>query len=462
MKAENIRQQFKHGQLDAGDIAKLFAHGEITPLAFTEACLAAAQQTRGIFITLTPERARQEASEATLRWQQGIPRSDLDGLPVVWKDLFDVANTPTTAGSATREDIAPAKADAALVYSLTQAGLITLGKTNLSEFAFSGVGINPAFGTAVLSSRHGTEHVPGGSSSGSARAVAEGLACYAFGTDTAGSVRIPAAFNGIIGYRASRLRYSDEGVFPLATSLDTLGPLCRSVRDAQALDKILCKAQETHFVKPVFIADTSLFDAAEGPVRENGYRCLEQLESGGFRVDRRPVAAFHAALAWIAEHGWPGAVEAFQLHAALLASAAAKKMDPFIRMRLTASAGISPSVLAHFLRERPAWQQAISDELAGAVLITPTVNHTAPLFSALNDPAEFTRINSATLRLTMPGSLLDMPGIALPGGTATNGLFTSLTLSLPRGEDCRLLMAARSAADVLAQGNQTRADFSAR
>lgn len=448
MNAETIRQQFQQGQIDACDIAALFAQQQLTPLAFAECCIAAAQQSQGIFISLTPERALQEAAAATFRWQQGAPLSALDGIPVAWKDLFDIANTRTTAGSATRKQAIPASSDAALVTSLSQAGLVNIGKTNLSEFAFSGLGINPAFGTPLIIARDGSEHVPGGSSSGSARAVAEGLACFALGTDTAGSVRIPAAFSGIIGYRASRKRYNESGVFPLAASLDTLGPLCRSVRDVRALDEILCGGVEVENVTPYFIADTSLFDQTSPAVRDQSYRALERLEAKGYRVERRPLLTFHAALSWIAKQGWPGAVEAFQLHASLLSSPDAEKMDPFIRIRLAASGQLSTTVLDDFLQQRVEWQKAITDELAGAVLITPTVAHTAPLFPPLHDAAAFANTNSATLRLTMPGSLLDMPGVALPSGQTDDGLFTSLLFSLPAGEDGRLLMAARHAADT--------------
>lgn len=458
MRAEIVRQQLQHGQLDACAIAALFARGEITPLAFTDACLAAAQRASAIFITLTPERAREEAAAATRRWQRGAPLSAFDGIPVAWKDLFDVAHTRTTAGSALRQHAPLAHQDAPLVARAAQAGMVTLGKTNLSEFAFSGLGLNPTFGTPRLRTADGSEHAPGGSSSGAARAIAEGLVCVALGTDTGGSIRIPAAFSGVVGYRASRGRYDDRGVFPLAASLDTLGPLCRSVRDAQTLDAIWC-GPNAAFAPPHFVADTVLLDQCEAPVRENGYFALAQLEAAGFRVSYRAVTAMHSALAWIADNGWPGAVEAFQLHADVLASPQAEKMDPLVRQRLLDSGRLSPEVLSTFLQHRMQWQHALADELAGAVLITPTVAHTAPLLSPLQDAATFAQTNRATLRLTMPGSLLDMPGVALPSGGAETGLFTSLLLSLPSGEDARLLAAANAAAAVLMPGNPAQRDF---
>ncbi|MCE0491851.1 amidase [Pantoea sp. Mb-10] len=458
MRAEIIRQQFQHGQLDACALAALFARGEITPLAFTEACLAAAQRASAIFITLTPERAREEAAAATLRWQCGAPLSVFDGVPVAWKDLFDVAHTRTTAGSALRQHAPFAGVDAPLVARAARAGMVTLGKTNLSEFAFSGLGLNPTFGTPWLRTPAGSERAPGGSSSGAARAIAEGLVCIALGTDTGGSVRIPAAFSGVVGYRASRGRYEDGGVFPLAASLDTLGPLCRSVRDAQTLDAILCGSAEPPLGAPHFVADTALLDQCDAPVRENGYRALAQLEAAGFRIAYRAVKAMHNALAWIADNGWPGAVEAFQLHADALASPQAEKMDPFVRQRLIDSGRLSPTVLSTFLQHRMQWQRALANELAGAVLITPTVAHTAPLLSPLHDAETFAQTNRATLRLTMPGSLLDMPGVALPSGGADTGLFTSLLFSLPSGEDARLLAAANAAAAVLMPGNPAQCD----
>ena len=462
MNAENIRYQFQLGQLDACDIAALFCQGSLTPSAFIEVCLAAAERSSNIFITLTHERAREEAAASTLRWRQGRPLSALDGIPVVWKDLFDLAGTRTTAGSATRLQVPEASEDAGMVIRLTQAGMVNMGKTNLSEFAFSGLGINPLFGTPVVCSRRSTEHVPGGSSSGSACAVSAGLACFAIGTDTAGSIRIPAAFNGVIGYRASRHRYTDSGVFPLAASLDTLGPLCRSVRDARELDVILCGTTDEAFSTPRFIADPVLLDSADAAVREKGYRCLALLAASGFTVDFRPVHSFHRALAWIAEHGWPGAIEAFRLHADLLNSPAAEKMDPFIRRRLEDSGQLSPSLLDDFLQQRTAWQCAMAAELDGAILVTPTVAHVAPLYQPLiADATAFAKTNIATLRLTMPGSLLDMPGVAFPAGTDTDALYTSLLFSLPAGEDRRLLMAASAVANVLAPRRAAGADFSA-
>ena len=440
---ETVRQLYIQGQIDALGISALYAQHRLSPLAFTEACLTAAENAPSVFISLTPARAREEAEASMQRWRQGQPLSPLDGIPVAWKDLFDLQGCQTTAGSATRQHVSPARQDAPVVARCAAAGMVTIGKTNLSEFAFSGLGLNPAFGTPVIRSSAGSLHAPGGSSSGAGRAIAEGLACIAFGTDTGGSIRIPAAFSGITGYRASRCRYAMDAVFPLARSLDTLGPLCRSVRDAIALDDILCGPDTTAFPEPRFRVDDALLMTCQPAVRDNGLRMLDRLDAAGFAIDRQPLTAFTQALDWIAEKGWPGGREAWLLHRLLLASPDAERMDARVRERLLAASEQDPAVLDTFLTQRQQWQQALAAELAGAILITPTVAHTAPeLGPLMQDSALFAQTNVATLRLTMPGSLLDMPGIALPSGIDDRGLHTSLLFSLPAGEDRRLLHAA--------------------
>ncbi|MFZ1874569.1 MAG: amidase [Chania sp.] len=434
---------------DARYFTERFHQGTLTPSELTEQALTLAESMPEVFISLTPERARREAAEATRRWQCGAPLSPLDGIPIAWKDLFDLAGSLTTAGSATRLNAPLATLDAALVARLQSAGMVSLGKTNLSEFAYSGLGLNPHFGTPAIYDRQGVAHAPGGSSSGSACAVAHGVVPIALGTDTAGSIRIPAAFNGLVGYRSSSPRYSRHGVFPLAQSLDTLGPICRSVRDAVTLDQLLTGASST----PTAVALRGLVlrvdeeilndDRVEPSVRQNLLNMLSQLTAAGVLIDRRPVAALHHSLQWIAQQGWPGAVEALTLHRTLLESPQAAQMDARVRTRLMAAKALPADLLPRFLQQRAGWQQQMRTELNGAVLVTPTVAHVAPALAPLENDAElFAQTNLATLRLTMPGSLLDMPGITLPTGQDANGLATSLLLSLPNGDDQRLLSLA--------------------
>ena len=436
---------------DATSMAEDFASGRSDPVQALEQTLAKASQSAGVFICLTADRARREAQASAARWRAGQPLSVLDGVPLAWKDLFDVAGSITTAGAAYRRNATAALLDASSVGLLCRAGMVSVGKTNLSELAYSGLGLNPHFGTPH--NPHGSDQprIPGGSSSGSAVAVAAGIVPIAMGTDTAGSIRIPSAFNGLVGYRSSSRRYSRDGVFPLAHTLDSLGPLTRSVRDALAIDDVLHGRRQTHTARSLK-GQRFVFaqQEAEPAVRNNLQSAVEQLKAQGALIDERECPAFQATLDLIQHHGWLGSFEAFALHQALLDSPDAAQLDPRVRRRLEAARSLPASQLLHLLDARRRLQQQLVDDLDGAILITPTVAHVAPALAPLEaDDDLFVNTNLATLRLTMPGSLLDMPGVTLPSGFDAQGLPTGLLLSAPVGEDARLLRAALSVESVL-------------
>jgi len=436
---------------DAITLAESFATGESDPVQALDAAMAKSATVDHVFISLCPQRARREARASAERWKAGQPLSALDGVPIAWKDLFDVSGSVTTAAAAVRRDVSPALLDATTVGLLSRAGLVCVGKTNLSEFAYSGLGLNPHFGTPI--NPHGMDQprIPGGSSSGSAVAVAAGIVPIAMGTDTAGSLRIPAAFNGLVGFRSSCKRYNRDGVFPLAHTLDSVGPLTRSVRDLLAIDDILrARTQPTSSVprslagQRFWVDEAVIFDPrTEHAVRDNLMRSLTLLKNAGALIDLRPSPAFQATLTLIEQQGWLGAAEAFALHQPLLDSDAAQQLDPRVRRRLEAARQLPASQLISLYSARERLQQQLTDELDGAFLITPTVAHVAPPLSALEaDDALFVKTNLATLRLTMPGSLLNLPGVSLPTGLDAAGLPTALLISAPAGEDSRLLRAA--------------------
>ncbi len=440
--------------LDATSMAEDFASGRSDPVHALDQVLEQASRSAGVFIALTPERARREAQASAARWQAGQPLSVFDGVPLAWKDLFDVAGSITTAGAAYRRNAPAALLDAPSVGLLCRAGVVSVGKTNLSELAYSGLGLNPHFGTPH--NPHGTDQprIPGGSSSGSAVAVAAGIVPIAMGTDTAGSIRIPAALNGLVGYRSSSRRYSRDGVFPLSHTLDSLGPLTRSVRDALAIDDLLNGRAQRHRARSLngqrFVLEQGTLEGIEPAVRNNLLRAVDQLKAAGALVEVRPCATFQSTLDLIKHHGWLGAFEAFALHEALLDSPDAQQLDPRVRRRLEAARNLPASQLLHLTDARRRLQHQMIDDLDGAVLITPTVAHVAPALAALQaDDDLFVSTNLATLRLTMPGSLLDMPGVSLPSGRDALGLPTGLLLSAPTGEDARLLRAALSVESVL-------------
>ncbi|MBY8948112.1 amidase [Pseudomonas sp. SH10-3B] len=439
---------------DATSLAEDFASGRSDPVQVLEQALDQASRSTRVFISLTAERARREAEASAARWRAGQPLSVFDGVPLAWKDLFDVAGSITTAGAAYRRHAPAALLDAPSVGLLCRAGMVSMGKTNLSELAYSGLGLNPHFGTPH--NPHGTDQarIPGGSSSGSAVAVAAGIVPIAMGTDTAGSIRIPAALNGLVGYRSSSRRYSRDGVFPLAHTLDSLGPLTRSVRDALAIDDLLHGRSQRHSARSLkgqrFVLEQGVLADVEPAVRNNLLRAVERMKAQGALIDERESTAFQATLNLIKHHGWLGAFEAFALHQALLDSADAEQLDPRVRRRLEAARALPASQLIHLTEARRRLQQQLLDELDGAILITPTVAHVAPALAPLEaDDELFVNTNLATLRLTMPGSLLDMPGVSLPSGVDALGLPTGLLLSAPSGEDARLLRAALSVETAL-------------
>ncbi len=437
--------------LDATAMAETFASGSGDPVQALEHALAMAEQVDHVFISLCIDRARREARASAARWKAGQPLSRFDGVPLAWKDLFDVAGSVTSAAAAVRRNVSASLLDATSVGLLTRAGMVSVGKTNLSEFAYSGLGLNPHFGTPH--NPHGTDQprIPGGSSSGSAVAVASGIVPIAMGTDTAGSIRIPAAFNGLVGFRSSCKRYSRDGVFPLAHTLDSLGPLTRSVRDVLTIDDILRGRSQATSLVPRSLAgqrfwadEAVIFDERVEPaVRDNLMRCLSRLKHAGALIDLRPSPVFQATLKLIEQQGWLGSAEAFALHQPLLDSEAADQLDPRVRRRLEAARSFPASRLINLYSAREALQQQLIDELDGAILITPSVAHVAPPLAPLETDDElFVRTNLATLRLTMPGSLLNLPGVSLPCGRDAQGMPTGLLLSAPPGEDSRLLRAA--------------------
>jgi aspartyl-tRNA(Asn)/glutamyl-tRNA(Gln) amidotransferase subunit A len=384
-------------------------------------------------------------------------------VPVAWKDLFDVAGTVTTAGSAVFAAHAAAAQDAPLVAAGARAGMVCIGKTNLSEFAYSGLGLNPHFGTPTNPAVAAGTRVPGGSSSGAAIAVACGVVPIAIGTDTGGSIRIPSAFNGLVGYRPSTSRYSREGVVGLSETLDTLGPLTHSVADCLAFDAIVRpRAAVAPLSGPVklaglrFVVDPSLFEryAVTKAVAANLVQFVSQLEQAGATIETRALATLAAVAKTIREDGWIGALEAFALHRALLDSPDAARIDARVRTRLEASRAIPPGRREMLLARRKELIASFSEELAGASLIAPTAAFGAPELAAVAaDPELFARVNLQTLALTMPGSFLDTPAFAMPSGFDTDGLPTSVQIMRPQGDDDALFEVVTAIAGVAKQAH---------
>lgn len=442
-------------------LSVLLQSGALDPVDLMEETLAAiaGHPDQAIFTTVTAARARAEALASRKRLAEGRSRGVLEGVPLAWKDLFDIEGLPTTAGARVLKDGAPAEKDAAVVHALAGAGMVSVGRVNMSEFAFSGLGINPHFGTPRNpASPQGEHRIPGGSSSGSGVAVAAGLVPVSIGTDTGGSVRIPAAFNGIVGYKATRGRYSMDGVFPLAKSLDSLGLLCHTVQDAVLVDAAMrgvpaadalprLNAANLAFVIP----ETVVFDGAEPAVVTAFEAAVRQLSRAGARIRRAAFPEFSAIFDLMARHGALVTAEAFVLHHARITGPQAAGMDPRVVKRTLLGENISLSDYVETLAARERLIATFEARLEPAELVlSPTLPHVAPALQPLLDDEDlFFQMNGKTLRNTLIGNFLDWCGISLPCGTGAGGMPVGLLVSGPKDSDDRLFAAAAAVEGLL-------------
>ena len=442
-------------QRTLASLAVLAQSGKLDPVALVAETLTRIENhpDRSIFVALTQERAAREAKAASERIKTGRSLGLLDGLPVAWKDLFDLAGGVTTAGSVVLAERPPAAADATVVANLGSAGMVSVGRTNMSEFAFSGLGINPHYGTPRNPRSTDVHRIPGGSSSGSAAAVAAGLVPLAIGTDTGGSIRIPAAMTGIVGYKATRGRYAMKGVFPLAQSLDSLGPLCQTVQDAVWADAAM-HGLTAPVIRRAEIADLSIvvpetivFDDAEPEVVTAFEEAIKRLEAAGVKVRRQAFPSFAEIFELTARHGALVTAEAYALHRERLAGPDAERMDPRVvaRSRLGEKITVSDYIAILDARDRLIHEAGESIR-AGELIAHPTLPHVAPpLDPLLADDDLFFKVNARTLRNTSIGNFLDFCGVSLPCGTGAAGMPVGFQLSAPHHQDDRLLSAALAA-----------------
>ncbi len=445
--------------LSACQLGGLLGSAAVNADAVAESALAAIADCddHAIFTTVTAERAHAEARASRRRAREGRARGPLDGVPVAWKDLFDIAGLPTTAGSRILAGAAPASRDAPVVARMRDVGMICVGRVNMTEFAYSGIGLNPHYGTPR--NPYGTDapRIPGGSSSGSAVAVARGLVPVSIGSDTGGSVRIPAAFNGIVGYKTSGGRYPMDGVFPLSRTLDTLGVLCRSVTDAVLVDAALrgASAPSVHASplpgRRILVPRTVVFEDIEPAVEGNFSAALRRLAADGAVIEHLHLPVFDEVMGLISRHGAIAAAEAYVLHRARIEGPEASAMDRRVASRVRLGANISLWDYISLVQERERLVAKAAGLFAcGTVVAFPTVVHTAPRIAELEaDDDLFGRVNSRTLRNTMLGNFLDWCGISVPTGVDGNGLPTALLLSGPAGGDDGLLSLGMSAEPVI-------------
>lgn len=445
----------------ATGIALAYRSGEADPVEVTQCLLSRIEKSMDdrVFLEVVPERALAEAKTAAARYKAGRPLSPLDGVPVAWKDLYHVAGTRTTAGSILLKESAPQTADMPCVANAVAAGTVTMGKLNMTEFAYSGLGLNPHFGTAFNPNDRETPRSPGGSSSGSGAAVASRLVPIAIGSDTGGSVRVPASYNGTVGFKTSTGRIDKTGIVPLAATYDTIGPLARSVEDCILADMVMRGAA----MSPVRRADLSelklfvptniVLNDAEPAVMENFERSLRALEARGVRIARGRFELLDVVSKLTADHGTIIAAESYAEYHEIADGEDGKRIDRRVLARMLMGKAMSARSLLEIQRTRAKVVPQVSAALDGALLVMPTTVITAPPIAPLEAGDDvFFRINTLTLRNTALTNVLDMCGVAMPNGRDEKGLPTSFLVSAPWDEDERLLGAALAMEAIVGDG----------
>ncbi|MDH6147601.1 MULTISPECIES: amidase family protein [Paraburkholderia] len=452
---------FSFAALTAAELGRLLHDRKVDARELTDYFVERieAGANAGVFTSTSFERARREAAQSAARYRAGQPLGPLDGVPVAWKDLIDIEGLATTAGSSIYRDAQPAPHDAPIVRNLAAAGMVTLGKTNLSEFAYSALGLNPHFGTPLNPRASDVPRVPGGSSSGSAVAVAAGLVPVAIGTDTGGSVRTPAAFNGVVGFKSSERWIDTEDVFPLSRTLDTIGVFAHDVADCYLLDLALrgLKAPSlapdaTPLASLTLVApENAILDEVEPEVRRNFIASLARAAASGVRVRWQPVPELTQVRELIARHGNIAAAEGYQSHRELLESPRHAQIDVTVYKRMMGGKTMSAEDFDALQRGRVALQRSLWATLGDALLVMPTVPHVAPPIAPLAaDPDVFARVNLKTICNTLLGNMLNTCGLALPNGVGAAQMPTSLLLSAPAAHEARLLRAGVALAPIIA------------
>jgi aspartyl-tRNA(Asn)/glutamyl-tRNA(Gln) amidotransferase subunit A len=439
-------------------LTRQLADGRLKARDLIEGCLRRiedpAGQGRLAFLKVAAGTARAQADTVDRERAAGATLPPFAGVPIAIKDLFDIRGDVTTAGSRVLQDTPPAERDAPAVAALRAAGFIIIGRTNMTEFAFSGLGLNPHYGTPLNVFDRATGRIPGGSSSGAAVAIADDMTAASLGTDTGGSCRIPAALNGLVGFKPTAKRVSRAGAVPLSTTLDSIGPLARTVECCALLDAVLA-GTPVEAPDPFPIASMRLlvptsvvFDDVDSHVAACFERALERLARAGASISRAPLKEL-ARIPELNANGGFSAPEAYEWHRELLEKHQ-DAYDPRVCVRILKGREHSAADYVRLLRDRAKLcdrVQKLTFEYDAVVM--PTVPTIAPPIKALESDREYFRMNGLMLRNPALGNFLDRCAISLPmqqGDEAPAGLM----LMGEHLDDRRLFAVARGVEAVLA------------
>jgi aspartyl-tRNA(Asn)/glutamyl-tRNA(Gln) amidotransferase subunit A len=414
---------------------------EITSTELVGNALARAKKSDSVFIQLNEGLSSLAKSIDRAREKHG-PVPALAGIPIVLKDLFNVRNERTLAGSVVRKSLAqPESEDAEVIAPLREAGLLFLGRTNMSEFAFSGIGKNPHYGTPLSIWDRQTGRLPGGSSSGSAVSVAEGIVVASLGSDTAGSCRVPAAFNGVVGVKPSYGRMSLKGIYPLSPTSDAPGPIASDVDSCYILDQLMAgkssassdslpvlPVREPHTLKLV-VPEAEVLDDLDTEVRSAFELALNHLKDAGVNLRTEKMPVIDASI----ELFYSKAIvlyEAYQYHQSVLEQYG-DAYDPFVYQRILAGKTISEEDQQDRYRAKAEVVESFNQhyrQLDADALLYPTAPCIPPAISETDDPDDARRVNLRCLRNTVTVNYFDGCSISLPchrTGEAPVGLMVS-------------------------------------
>lgn len=431
--------------LDLAELAHAYRFADLSPVAVTRAYLDVLEEG-SIYRIIMRERALTQAQRAEDNFRKGIDVGPLQGVPIALKDLLDTTGEVTAACSAARLDYPAAERDCPAVVSLEQAGAVFLGKTTMTELAFSGVGINPHFGTPGCA--RDETRIPGGSSSGSGVAVGKQLACAAIGSDTGGSVRIPSSFNGIVGLKTTDGTVSNDGVVALSTTLDTLGPMARTVTDTWHLWRALAGLTPQGFVPRSpkgmrLLAPTNILqEGLDGDVVAGFAAGCEAFERLGAHIIHQHVPALDEVERMFTDYGGFASYEALVWHEDILTNQL-ERIDPRVSTRILKAEELLASQYVKLTFERPKVQASFWEACNEFdAIIAPTVPILPPRIDSLSADEEYFRVNSLCLRNTRLFNMLGVPAASVPCFDNAEGLSVGFMIAVrPHHEALALSLA---------------------
>ena len=442
-------------ELASSPIAELGAalrSGRVRSVELVEQAARNRDESLGAYKLWMPERAAAAAELADAAFAEGLDFGPLQGLPVSVKDLYGLVGTPTHAGSP-RPLPAAWEREGPVVHVVRNDMGCIVGKTHTVEFAFGGIGTNPHWGTPRNPWSRDVHRVPGGSSAGAGVSLWEGTAVVALGSDTAGSVRVPASFTGTVGLKTTYGRWSLDGIVPLSPTLDSAGVLTRSVADAA----LAFTAIDPRCIAPPSPADLSrlrfgvveeLFDGCAPDVADAVRVAIRELEAKGASIVAFPLPGLAAAQEIFAAGGLAAPEFVAFINRELPEFRAS--LDPNVRGRFAA---VESMTATEYLDRRARLARAAGEANAGlaglAGALSPTTPLTAPRLDEVSDAEGYRDRNMATLRNTSPGNLLDLCGLSIPVGLDGDGMPIGLQIMAARGTDERLLSAGLAVERVL-------------